>query len=82
MTWSTLKLVPTDDDDQSVISCVASNTYFPADTKEQQITLNVHCTFILLIRVRPDLIIYFNFRSFRSSETTNKLGQKPKRLEH
>ncbi|XP_060858904.1 hemicentin-1-like [Metopolophium dirhodum] len=42
MTWSTLKLVPSDDDNQSVISCVASNIYFPADSKEQQIILNVH----------------------------------------
>ncbi|XP_029346856.1 hemicentin-1 [Acyrthosiphon pisum] len=42
MTWSTLKLVPSDDDNQSVISCVASNLYFPADSKEQQIILNVH----------------------------------------
>lgn len=49
MTWSTLKLVPTDDDNQSVISCVASNMYFPADPKEQQITLHVHCIIIIII---------------------------------
>lgn len=48
MTWSTLKLVPTDDDNQSVISCVASNTYFPADLKEQKIILNVHCTLLII----------------------------------
>jgi len=51
MTWSTLKLVPSDDDNQSVISCVASNIYFPADSKEQQIILNVHCTVFIITYV-------------------------------
>lgn len=51
MTWSTLKLVPTDEDDQSVISCVASNIYFPIDSKEHQIILNVHCTVLIIIYV-------------------------------
>ncbi|XP_025422622.1 hemicentin-1-like [Sipha flava] len=42
MTWSTLKLTPNDDDNQSVVSCIASNIYFPNDSKEQQIILDVH----------------------------------------
>ncbi|VVC29732.1 Fibronectin type III,Immunoglobulin subtype,Immunoglobulin-like domain,Immunoglobulin-like [Cinara cedri] len=42
MTWSSLRLVPSDNDDQSVISCVASNIYFRKEPKEQKIILNVH----------------------------------------
>ncbi|XP_050439525.1 hemicentin-1-like [Adelges cooleyi] len=41
MTWSSLKILPDDNDDQSVISCQASNTYFPAHTLHHQITLGV-----------------------------------------
>lgn len=57
MTWSTLKLVPTDEDNQSVITCVASNIYFPADTKEQQIILNVHCMILININVFHNIVL-------------------------
>lgn len=57
MTWSTLKLVPTDEDNQSVITCVASNIYFPDDTKEQQIILNVHCMILININVLRNILL-------------------------
>lgn len=66
MTWSTLKLVPTDEDNQSVITCVASNTYFPADTKEQQIILNVHCMILININVFRNILLQIIYTYFYS----------------
>ncbi|XP_050531047.1 hemicentin-1-like isoform X1 [Daktulosphaira vitifoliae] len=42
MTWSTLKIIPNDDNDLSVITCEASNSYFPAYSLQKQVTLHVH----------------------------------------
>lgn len=69
MTWSTLKLVPIDDDDKSLVKCVASNAHFPADSREQQITLTVHCTSIYEnFNIIPNVLYrfktIFNFPSF------------------
>lgn len=65
MTWSTLKIVPTDDDDKSIVSCVASNVYFPADSREQQITLNVHRTVLIIIWVKHNILFFFMFNQIR-----------------
>lgn len=65
MTWSTLELVPTDDDDQSIIRCVASNVHFPDDSKEQQVKLNVQCT-VLTFALRALQHLFFFFYRFSS----------------